>query len=202
MKNVGLLLVIVLLLCLLGQSFAQLTRKPQIELFGGVAVPLSPDEFKDYYKVGASIHGQYVMFPSPKLGISFGAAYETFTFDGDALLEDIGYADMGVKVTGGADVLELGVGLRPYLTPVEASTQFFIFGMATYNVLTQTAKVSYMGQTEEIDEDDSKFGVAAGAGIEVPATESLNLIIQGLTRFIFTEEETTSFIGITAGVVF
>jgi hypothetical protein len=55
--------------------------------------------------------------------------------------------------------------------------------------------------------------VAAGAGLELPAGESLNIILQGLFRFIFTESETdpdtgesvggtTSFVGVTAGIVF
>jgi len=44
--------------------------------------------------------------------------------------------------------------------------------------------------------------LAGGGGFELPAGESLNLIIQGLFNVIFTEEESTTFVGVTAGVVF
>jgi len=189
------------LLLITSPTFAQ-GRKAQIELFAGGAIPLAPDFFKDYYKIGFSGHGQYVLFPSPRLGISIGAAIEGFTFDGDKYLEDIGLSGSGVTVEGSASIVEFGIGLRPYLTPPESGTQFFLFGMGTFNLLHDEATASGGGTSDSFKEDFNKFGVAAGAGIELPAGESLNVILQGLTRFIFTEDETTSFVGITAGVVF
>lgn len=205
MKRFVIVILLVLFVVSLTSVFAQ-SRKPQIELFGGVAIPLAPDGFKDYYKMGFSGHGQYVIFPSPKLGVSFGAAYEKFTFDGDKLLEDYGLQGLGLDVTGSASVIELGVGLRPYLTPVESNTQFFLFGMATYNFLKSEATVSYEGVEESISDDLNKFGLAAGAGLELPAGTSMNIILQGVFRFIFTSDDemggTTQFVGITAGLAF
>lgn len=190
------------LLLMVSQTFAQDSRRPQIEVYGGAAIPLSPDVFKDYYKVGFSIHGQYVLFPSPTVGISLGAAYEAFTFNSDAFLEDFGLSGSGIDVEGSASIVELGVGIRPYLTSPEANTQFFVFGMATFNHLKDEATASGFGVTESAKEEADKFGLAAGAGFELPAGATFNIILQGLTRFIFTEDEVTSFIGVTTGVVF
>ena len=215
MKRFVIVVLLVLFVLSLTSVFAQ-SRKPQFEVFGGVAIPLGPDEFKDYYKMGFSGHGQYVIFPSPKLGVSFGAAYERFTFDGDKVideLEEIFGPLEGLDVTGSASVIELGVGVRPYLTPVESNTQMFLFGMATYNMLKQEITVDYLGESESDSQDDNKFGLAAGAGFEFPAGTSMNFILQGVFRFIFTESEedpdtgeeyggTTSFVGITAGLAF
>jgi len=205
MKRFVIVILLVLFVVSLTSVFAQ-SRKPQIELFGGVAIPLAPDGFKDYYKMGFSGHGQYVIFPSPKLGVSFGAAYEKFTFDGDKLLEDFGLAGLGLDVTGSASVIELGVGLRPYLTPVESNTQMFLFGMGTYNFIKSEATISYQGLEESYSDDLNKFGLAAGAGLELPAGTSMNIILQGVFRFIFTSDEemggTTQFVGITAGLAF
>ena len=205
-----LILSIVVLLLFTSSGFSQfenISRKPQIEVFGGVAIPLAPQDFKDYFKVGYSIHGQYVIFPSPKLGVSFTAAYEPFTFDGDKFIEDLQAADpfsdySGVSVEGQASVFEMGVGVRPYLTSPEANTQFFLFGMGTYNILKTEATVSFMGYSNKTTSDEKKFGIAGGAGFEMPMTETLNLIIQGVYRMIFTEDESTTFLGVTAGVVF
>ena len=131
-----------LLVCLMGLMFLLLAnqtwaqaRKGQVELFAGAAFPLAPDDFKDFYKVGGSLHGQYVIFPSPTVGISFGAAVEGFTVDQDAILNYFGLQGSGVQVEGSASVVELGIGVRPYLTKPEASTQFFLFGMGTFNLL-------------------------------------------------------------------
>jgi hypothetical protein len=206
MKRFVIVILLVLFVVSLTSVFAQ-SRKPQIELFGGVAIPLAPDGFKDYYKMGFSGHGQYVIFPSPKLGVSFGAAYEKFTFDGDKFIEDyFGGQIEGLDVTGSASVIELGVGVRPYLTPVESNTQFFLFGMATYNFLKSEATASYQGFEESVSDDLNKFGLAAGAGLELPAGTSMNIILQGVFRFIFTSDDemggTTQFVGITAGLAF
>ncbi len=202
-------IIVVLLLTSSGFSqFENVSRKSQIELFGGLAIPLSPEDFSDYYKLGYSIHGQYVIFPSPKLGVSFAVAYEPFTFDGDKFMEDLQASDpftdyTGFGVDGKASVLELGIGVRPYLTSPEANTQFFLFGMGTYNILKDEATLSYNGSDfYTISDDSKKFGIAGGAGFEMPMTETLNLIIQGVYRMIFTEDESTNFLGVTAGVVF
>ncbi|NOX90695.1 MAG: hypothetical protein GXO77_16970 [Calditrichaeota bacterium] len=189
-------------------QFEQLSRQPQIEVFGGIAIPLSPEDFSDYYKLGYSINGQYVIFPSPRLGVSFTVAFEPFTFDGDKFMEDIQAEDpltdySGFGVDGTARILELGIGVRPYLTSPEATTQFFLFGMGTYNVLKTEASLTYNDKEFfSIEDKENKFGIAGGAGFEMPMTESLNLIIQGVFRLIFTEDESTSFLGVTAGAVF
>lgn len=200
-----------MLLLMAGQTWAQ-ARKGQVELFAGAAFPLAPDDFKDFYKVGGSLHGQYVIFPSPTLGISFGAAIEGFTVDQDAILNYFGLQGSGVTVEGNASVVELGVGVRPYLTKPEANTQFFLFGMGTFNFLQEEVKATFAGQSNSVKSDANKAGLAAGAGFELPAGEKINIIVQGLTRFIFNSKETDefgnesggtiSFVGVTAGVVF
>ncbi len=192
------------------QAMAQ-ARRGQIELFAGGAIPLAPDEFKDYFKVGYSLHGQYVMFPSERLGVTLGAAYELFSFNGDKFLDDLEreigpYRDY-FDVSGNAHIVELAVGLRPYLTPPEANTQFFLLAQGTYNMLGTEMKVKadipgYYSWEETYKDDENKFGIAAGAGFEMPFSATMNLIIQGLYRHLFTEDEATTFVGITAGIVF
>lgn len=221
MKKFIVVFLLVLFVLSLNSILAQGTRKPQFEAFAGVGIPLSPEDFKDYYKVGFSGHAQYVLFPSPRLGVVFGGAYERFTFDGDKAIEDltpflnlIGIDPNDVEIKGNASVVELGVGVRPYLTPIDANNQFFLFGMATYNFLKDKADLSYLGQSVTAwDENDNKFGLAGGAGFEFPAGTSMNVILQGVFRFIFAESQTDpdtgekyggtiSFVGITAGLAF
>jgi hypothetical protein len=200
----GSILFILIMAC---SSFAQISRSSQIEVFGGLAMPLAPDGFKDYWKMGYSIHGQYVIFPTTQMGVSFGLAYEGFTFDGDAFLEDYGYGTDGYDIDGSTSIVELCAGVRPYITRPEASTQFFLFGMGSYNFLSSEVTIKYDDPiwgpiSETVKGDDDNLGIAGGLGVEIPAGARFNVIVQGVTRFIFTEDETTSFIGITLGVVF
>ena len=209
---------VVLLAVILTSStvFAQ-GRLPQTEVYFGAGIPLAPDWFKDYYQVGFSLHVQHVRFVTPNIGISITGGYEIFTFNQDKAtsdLEDYGYTS--VDITGNAAIAEFGLGLRPYLTPATANAQIFLFGMATVNIVKESLDGSYYDPYNEItwyfeDADpETKFGIAAGAGIEVPAG-NINLIFQGVTRFIFgygedsdldQEGETISFLGVTAGIVF
>ncbi len=205
-----LLLIMVLVAgCFVSTSFGQ-ARAPQMEIFGGVAIPLAPEGFKDYFKMGFSPHFQYVMFPTQKLGISFGVDYEYFTFDDGKIksdFDDLGIT--GVDITGGASNVEFSIGIRPYITDPEASTQIFLYAMGTYNLLSQESEIDYDSYwesfglvDEKITDDTSEPGFGGGVGMEIPAGDSFNLIIQGVFRSILTEDESTNFLGLSAGIVF
>ena len=60
----------------------------------------------------------------------------------------------------------------------------------------------YYEESFDETETENKFGLAVGGGMEMPLTDTMNLIFQGLYRFIFTEEENTNFLGVTAGIIF
>jgi hypothetical protein len=150
------ILALVSLLCATS-LFAQ-GRRSQTEFYAGAAFPLSPDDFKDFYKIGLSGNVQYVFFPSPRVGIPIFVGYEGFTVDADAISASFGQQLTGLGIfdpntgqqigqvtsaqmetEGSARTIKLGVGVRPYLTAPEAPTQFFLFGNATFNFLSTKA---------------------------------------------------------------
>lgn len=205
------LVFIVMLVLVLSTStvFAQ-QRLPQKEIFIGGAIPLAPDGFKDYFQTGLSIHGQYVIFPMNNIGISFGAAFEYFLFNGDKWLEEYELNDTDYSAEGHLTVLELGIGIRPYITPATASSQIFLFGMPTINFISEkeTYTDEIFDEEYEYTGEDTNFGIAFGGGIEMPAG-SVNLIIQGVYRTIISyqpdeefDENNLSFLGLTVGIVF
>jgi len=218
-------------------------RKNQIEFYAGAAFPLSPDLFKEYTKVGVSGNTQYVIFPSPRLGITFNVGYERFSTDNKKFVEAFSASTTGqpasfwaqqtfttptgpVRLNPSAEIssnlIRLGGGIRPYLTAPEASTQIFLLGHASYNLITndfnstdlpyaydantnflQWATFDDKTWEQTIGENDEKvFGFGLGAGLEIPAGTSFNLVLQGLFNIISTADESTSFMGVTAGVVF
>lgn len=241
MRNAKLLLVFLVLALAVNSTWAQ--RRNQIEFYAGAAFPLGPEVFKEYTKVGLSGNAQYVLFPSPRLGITFNVGYEFFSVDNAKFVEAVSQANTGqpasywasltyttptgpVTINPSADIkstlTRLGAGIRPYLTAPEASTQIFLLGQVNYNIITNDFNVTelpvsydanlgflnwltlndeqYEAQLEE--NDDNAMGVGIGGGLEIPAGTSFNIVLQGLFNVIFTAEESTSFVGVTAGVVF
>lgn len=237
--------VVVALIVLVAVPALHAQRRNQLEVYGGAAFPLQPDTFKDFFKVGLSINVQYVLFPTPNLGIPVFVGFEGFTVDNEAISNTFGrqfivgapiFDNAGNEIgtaTGGsldtegkANITKVGLGLRPYITPLESPTQIFLFGSAVFNVIRSEEQINggtitwedFSGNTNsfemsdddidflfggrEFKTEDEKFGVAAGGGIEIPAGPTWNLIFQGLFNIIFTEDESTTFVGVTAGVVF
>jgi len=120
-----------------------------------------------------------------------------------------------------SNVIRFGAGVRPYLTKPEANTQFFLLGQANFNIIQNDFNVTQLpieydplnnqlffitgkdADFEKIEEnDENKAGFGLGAGVEIPAGASLNLVLQGLFNIVLTEDKSTSFVGVTAGVVF
>ncbi len=141
---------------------------------------------------------------------------------GETFYDDFGnpyiITDATLNASGSASMLKVGAGLRPYITPPTSSLQIFLFGNVSYNMLKTTYQdnggtityedafgtvyeETYPGG-EPLTDKENRFGAAAGAGIELPLGESFNLIFQGLYHVVFTEEENTTFIGLTAGLIF
>lgn len=218
-------------------------RKNQLEFYAGAAFPLSPDLFKEYTKVGVSGNAQYVIFPSPRLGITFNVGYERFSTDNEKFVEAFSESSTGqpasfwaqqvfttptgtIRINPSADIsshlIRLGGGIRPYLTAPEAGTQIFLLGHVSYNLITndfnstdlpyaydvstgflQWATLNDEQWEQTIGENDDKvLGFGFGGGVEIPAGNSFNLVLQGLFNIISTEGESSSFMGVTAGVVF
>jgi hypothetical protein len=232
---------LIALFAVVGNGWAQ--RKSQIEFYAGSAFPLSPDDFKEYTKVGVSGNAQYVIFPSPRLGITINVGYERFSVDNDKFTNALSSQLTGqpasywasqvfttptgaVRINPSSDIsaslIRFGGGLRPYLTAPEASTQIFLLGQVNYNLINNNYSVtdlpyaydpttnflqwaSFDDKTWEDtigENDENVVGFGLGGGLEIPAGSSFNIVLQGLFNIISTKDESTSFVGVTAGLVF
>ncbi len=242
MKIAKSFLLVILLFTTANNVVAQ--RRSQIEFYAGAAFPLSPDDFKEYTNVGLSGNAQYVIFPSPRFGITFNVGYESFSTNNEKFVEAFSENQTGQKASfwasqvftapgGGtlrinpsADIkshaIRFGGGIRPYLTAPEANTQIFLLGQVNYNIITNDFNATELPYAYDPDtnflqwatfddddwektigeNDDKVFGFGFGGGLEIPAGASFNLVLQGLFNVISTEGESTSFVGVTAGLVF
>lgn len=215
---------------------AQLSRRPQFEFYGGLALPMAPEGFKEYMQMGLSGNVQYVIFPSPRFGITVNLGYESFITDNDRFTNFLstsltGYdadywINQGYDIDPSAEIsaaaIRFGGGVRPYITPPESNMQFFLLAQANYNLLNYkfTAAdlpAAYDYTASELwvynfddnsyeetfgENDENVVGFGFGAGIEIPAGNTYNIVIQALYSVLNTSEESTSFLTLTAGLVF
>ncbi|MGH7452336.1 MAG: hypothetical protein ACRENG_13395 [bacterium] len=241
MRSAKFFMLMAVLLLGVNDLFAQ--RKKQIEFYAGAAFPLSPDDFKEYTKVGLSGNAQYVIFPSPRLGITFNIGYERFSVDNEKFTEAFSTQLTGqpasfwasqvfttptgtVRINPSSDIsaslIRFGGGIRPYLTAPEANTQIFLLGQVNYNLINnkysatdlpyQYDSATTILQWATFDDDtweqtigendENVVGFGLGGGLEIPAGESFNIVLQGLFNIISTKDQSTSFVGVTAGLVF
>lgn len=241
MSSLKRVLVVILLPVLAGSVWAQ--RKSQIEFYAGSAFPLSPKDFKEYTRVGLSGNAQYVIFPSPRLGITFNAGYERFSVDNAKFTDAFSASQTGqpasfwaqqvfttptgtVRINPSSDIsstlIRFGGGVRPYLTAPEASTQIFLLGQVSYNLINNNYDVTDLPYAYDVstnflqwasfdddtwestigENDENVVGFGFGGGLEIPAGSSFNIVLQGLFNVISTKGESSSFVGVTAGLVF
>ncbi len=183
--------------------------------FGGVGLPMGPDEFKDHYKMGIGFGGElkYNFTEMTSLAASF--TYLPFKIDEDKMIEDV---TEGVEIPEGVEITIEGGSLKmsiisanliQYFTAPAASAGFYVTagaGYYTYSMDDVTVKVTYEGETYEetmeMDESESDLGLNGGAGLEITMGTNLFLFAEGKYHHIFSEDEATSFITIMGGLRF
>ena len=216
MKYRLLCLIILITLISLTSAYPQEDRRGQIELRGGVALPMAPNYFSKWYSMAYSIHGQYVLFLTQQLGISIGVAYEPFVLNEDGFIEEwtgykqIDWARQGydLNLDVHLNIFEISLGVRPYLTQPDENFQLFVFGMGTYNIINSdvgyTLSDGVDTVSENFDSSEERFGIAVGGGMEMPVGDTLNFIFQAVYRFIFVDKltngDTVNFLGLSAGI--
>jgi len=231
MKTKKLLIALMLITLIpLTSLFAQRTAGSYaIGGFVGTGMPMSPDFFKDYWKMGGiGFGGEFIYNFSER--ISLGVRYHRLPFPMDTdEIEDMLRDEIGQDPTIPQNyTLELEgmtinnsiitANILAYLTPPDAAAGFYITGGGSYYMLDITdlevtieVQGQSMTQTMEMDEDiDDKFGINAGAGLEFNAGGSLNIFAEGRYHYRFGEEEgpvegesgAITFLSIVAGVRF
>lgn len=195
MKKFAIILVTLLVISLpsFGQNFAAGI---------GAAGALPMGDFGDAvnFGFGGLGWGAYVM--DPNMTLTFKTGY--IMFGG----KDISSGVPGVnetKMTQDWGMIPILVGGRYFFMP-EGDTRFY--GSADIGLymmmFSGSIKTTIAGTTtsSDIDESESKFGIAPGVGAQFKAGDNMNIDVHLNYSMIFTEGESTSFIGFGVGLEF
>ena len=154
---------------------------------GGVSLPLG--DFGDAAKTG--FHGMVGVNFQPEnlpVGIRVDGMYQMY---GGSDLFQTAFGDVDFRmISGTANAVYT-------FTTAETSTfhPYLIGGVGVYNL-------GFTGDDADGFDSETKFGINAGAGFNFAAGESINLFVEGRFHNVFTEDESTNFIPISAGVRF
>jgi hypothetical protein len=186
-RYVKTILLTVLALTLIGSS-AMAQRTPgsySIGAFGGVCMPQGPKEFKDTYKSGFGFGGEFKYNVGPKM--SFVGSYTMLSFPVDVKDSDAKFKSNIIQ----ANALY-------YLMSPEAATQLTLIGGGGYYM----QKFDWGSEDADNDKNsENDFGVQFGAGMDLPLGV-MNLFFEGKYHIVFTEDESTKFITVMAGLRF
>jgi opacity protein-like surface antigen len=187
MKQILITFAIVGMLC--AAVSAQTPSSPvTIYAGGGLSMPMSPDIFKDHWKMG--YHGMAGAGFALTPGFQLVGKVEYHMFPLDA--EGVDGLDVQILMFGADGRFSIGLPAAPVKPFVLGG-----MGMAKFSVSDLKAGTFTFAFPEETD---LYFNV--GAGLDLKAGPAMSLFIQGRYVNVLSEGEATSFVPITVGLKF
>ena len=174
---------------------------------GGIETPISPSAFSDIFDLGFTGKLAAGYFVSPQLALGANLSYNRFGLNESGFMKEIGVpVDPNLTISGGdLSIFEFaGVG-KYYLMPRERSTNFYILGgpgVAVSRIGEITVKSPDGTSTSEDSSSETDFLLTGGIGLKQQLNSNLGLFVEGRYSYIFTADESTSYLPVRIGFIF
>jgi len=178
--------------------------------FGGVGMPMGPEFFKDFLKMGIGFGGEFKYNFTEMTSFAASFTYQPFKLDEDKIIEEVTEGEEipeGMEITVEGGTLKMSIisaNLIQYFTPPEASAGFYVTaggGYYTTKIADAKLKWAYMGESDEMElwkEEDWKpengfgldksgFGINGGLGLEMRLGTNMFLFAEGKYHYTFVE---------------
>jgi hypothetical protein len=185
MRGLGSVVMGVVLMATVGAAPA--VAQAKFSLGGGLTLPLG--DFDDL--VGTGWHGL--------AAVGFQPADFPVGFQVDGMYQRFGLDDVPDEIDGDWQVIQGTANVVYTFTTAEESTfhPYLIGGLGLYNEKATGDEL----QALVGDESQTDFGINGGAGFDFQLG-SVGLFVEGRFHNVFTEDNSTNFIPITAGIRF
>lgn len=209
MKKILILAVVLLALSSIASAQTESAGiKPIVYVGGGIALPLSPDMFKDYWKLGYGFGGGVGIEVTPGVEVIGRVFYNTFPLDDEKLLADA-EAPEGVGIDG-ADLrfIEFGLDGKYILMADQPDAKlrpFLAVGLGMANV--KVTEVTITGDGEAItpplgDLSTTEFALNGGAGFDYMFSPKTGFWMDARVTVVLTEGDSMTYLPVRAGLKF
>ena len=174
-------------------------------LSGGISIPSSPKAFSDYWNLGIGFGGGIDYALSSNLSITASVEYNNFSFNESGFLNDYGVSVSGISITGGsAHIFTAQGGIKVMLVNTPNVIAPYLIGtIGFFNLSSSDIEISYQGSSIKFSsESESAFSFNTGIGVKIPASENMDVFVEGRYAIGFTSNESTSYIPIRLGLSF
>jgi len=168
----------------------------------GFSVPVSPDNFTDYWQVAYNLGGGVSYYFTPSFSIQAYFDYNNFSVNEDEILEDSGLDDYNVTLSGGnISTTYISGNIQYNIIDTNHKVSPYIFtgvGFLHRGVKDLTITDGY--DTEELEgNSDDAFAIDFGAGLQINFAPNFSLF--GDVRYLigFTEDENTIYVPFRVG---
>jgi len=202
--------IFILLAFLSSLAYTQV-KKAEIFINGGISLPLTPTEFKDYWSLGYNFGGGANYIITPNIGVGASVGYSSMAFNEEGFLTDFGFGGIpGVEITvNGADVsiLMATANFKYSFVPRGAVSPYVLVGVGLFNISAEdiTVTVDYLGETyteTEPGPSESAFGLQGGVGVDIPVSPTVSIFLEVDYGMGFTEGESTGYLPVKGGILF
>lgn len=176
--------------------------KISVYVNSGVSLPMNPEIFSDYWKMGFNFGGGVGYSFTPNLSVVGSFGYNSFAFDEDGFLDAFGMGETGISVDGAsASIITGSASIKASFLPAgSAVSPYGIAGAGLFKLTLSETTVSYMGISETVPEvSETKAGAHFGAGLDYMLNEKIGLFIEGIYGIGLTEGESTGYVPIRVG---
>jgi len=170
----------------------------------GLAMPQTPNDFKDYWNKGVNFSFEQVTKLQEGFHIGFEVAYSVFALDEAKLKDDFGGSD-DIRISGGdVSIFTLMVRFKSEILPPPEPSFYVHLGFGFYTLSASDVTISDPYRREKYYlSSENAFAINPGIGILIPIQNSrANFCIEGSYQIAFTESDITSHIPIKVGLAF
>lgn len=183
-------------------TFSQ-PRKAEVFVSGGMAVPLTPQGFSDFWTAGYNISGGAGYRFSPNISGNASLNYSSMAFDDEAFLTSLGLSGLGLTVSGAdVSIILVTANVKFSLVPKASISPYLTGGVGFFNISADNPTVSYQGYTiTGQGYSEGALSAVVGAGVDIPVSPTVSVFLEVDWGMGFTEGDVTGYMPAKGGLL-
>ena len=180
------------------------SRGTILSLSGGMALPVAPSAFSDFYNPGFNLGVGFGYAFTPVFSFLGQVDYNQFSFDSEAFVNSEGAGGQGLSISGGSTTAwSVTAGVKAAVPPEGIPlSPYVVAGWGVFHRSTEDATVT-QGGSSVVNEGDSEFAFAlvGGGGVSFTISNTVDLFLQVMYSVGFTKGDHVAYVPTSAGIL-